>query len=256
MSDRVCIRDCKKRGIHYATCEGEPCTGCAPEVCRDGSMICDRCFGRMRKLLDDAPDLLARLRSIIDPSKATPLDQVRVRVMSTEPAAAVAADPLDAIAAVEGVLDVWAAWSKDLQRISNDLEAASWMGVHVLDRHKADDGLRELWSVQDAVDRWGVERREKDKYVFPDEPDREEEVTPVREFFDPTLTVKQAAERKGVTQQAVRKWVALGVLVPRMKVKGPRGSVMHLFYASEIDAAADLMEERAKAGQYAAQASG
>jgi hypothetical protein len=188
---------------------------------------------------------LARLRSIIDPSKATPLDQVRVRVTSSEVPAAVASDPLDAITAVSNVLDVWHDWGHDLQKISNDKTAVGWFGAHVLDRHKPDDGIRALWSVQDAADRWGVERVPA-KSERPWEPDDEVEYehTPVTEWFDPLLTLMQAAGRVDRSQRTVRKWIDRGDLEPRTTVRFPDGTVQHGFYASEVDRAAEKAEAR------------
>jgi hypothetical protein len=197
----------------------------------------------MRGLLGDLGDLIARVRSIIDPLKANPFDQLRVRITATDVPAAVPSDPLDALLTLNEVQGVWWSWREDLTAICNNLETVTWLGGAVLDRHPAVDGLRPAWSVQDAVDQWGVERR-VDRFIYPDDDTSEEVVGPVREWYDPTLTVKQAAERVRLTQRAVLKWVDAGVLVQRMKVRGPRGSVTSVFYASEVDAAAELMKSR------------
>jgi hypothetical protein len=198
----------------------------------------------MRRLLDDAPDLLARLRSIIDPSKATPLDQVRVRVMSSEPAAAVASDPLDAIAAVEGVLQVWFEWGEDLKRISNDLDAVTWMGAHLLERHRPDDGIRAAWSVQDAVDQWGVERVPA-KGEKPWEPDdeREEIVTPVREWGPDSLVTREVAEGIAGSASTLRRWVKNGDVQPSGEIYIAQVRT-RMFRRQELEECRKRMQER------------
>lgn len=73
--DRACIRGCMRRGEHFAECtdygttDGD-CKGCVPSTAREGALVCNRCFYRVRRHLDDAPDLVAHLRSIADPTKA------------------------------------------------------------------------------------------------------------------------------------------------------------------------------------------
>lgn len=81
--ERACIRGCTQRDQHYATCadygrEDGTCKGCAPRVARDGSLLCGRCFGRLRRNLDQAPDLLGLLRTRADPMKAQLYDKVMV----------------------------------------------------------------------------------------------------------------------------------------------------------------------------------
>ena len=119
MSDRVCVRGCVQEAVHYAACpwdhveagseraaeltgKGVPsCDGCAPRGCRDGSMSCDRCFGRMLRLLDDTPDLLGRLRSLADPRKATPTDQPHFGSTAVEPVAPAPVEPPEPVEPVE-----------------------------------------------------------------------------------------------------------------------------------------------------------
>lgn len=256
MSDRVCIRGCTKRDLHYASCLRRPpeytgddvCHGCAPRECREGSLICDRCFGRMRRLLDDAPDLVARLWSLVDPTKATPLDQVRVRVSSSEPVDAVAANPLDARIAVQQVLADWLAWRGDLAALSNDKAAVEWFGPRVLDRHKPVNGIREAWSVQDAVDQWGVERvpAKGEKPWEPDE-EREEIVTPVREWGEDSIVGREEAEGLAGSPSTLRRWVKNGdvQVVGEIYIAGIR---TRLFRRVELTACRERMEARMRSG--------
>lgn len=239
--ERTCIRGCTQRGVHYATCDGDPCAGCAPKPCRDESLICDTCFGRMRGLLGDVRDLVGRLTAIADPLKATVLDQVRVRASATEPPAVVGSDILDALNTLEAVAD----WGyADLAQHTNDRVTVEWLVEHVLERHKPVDGLRAAWSVQDVKDQWGVERQTTDVYVFPDEEDGEE-AHPIQEWYDPLLTLRQAAARWNLTQRAVQKWVAKGILEPVAKLR-ENGQVVSYFRTSAIDEAAREMKTRRK----------
>lgn len=263
MSERACIRGCTVRDVHFATCEnnsdyeirrrnqaaesGEvyvgPCKGCAPRECRDGSLICDQCFGRARALLSDAPDLLGRLRSLGDPSKSGwNWDRGEViRTSSPHPPAPIGDDLIDAIHAVETAVRYFGA---DITAVSNDAEAMGWLGPLVLDRHAPDaDGVREGWSLRDAVDRWGVERQDTFRFPrrLPNAPigsysthDEAEEPVSVTGWYDPPLTVAQAAKARGVSQEAVRKWVRQG-LVPEgmlMRSRGARGSTLTATFAS------------------------
>lgn len=267
MSDRVCVRGCTVRDVHWATCEnnslvevskralcreaGEeytpPCKGCAPRECRDGSLVCDSCFGRARALLSDAPDLLGRLRSLGDPSKSGwNWDRGEViRTSSPHPPAPIGDDLIDAIHAVETAVRYF---GSDIAAVSNDAEAMGWLGPLVLDRHTPDhDGIREGWSVRDAVDRWGVERKDSHRHVFPgrlpNAPegsyarfDEEEDPVSVPELHDPFLDVKQAAARAGVGVRAVQKWAKDGHITPVAKLRSPDGNVHTYFRTSDIDA--------------------
>lgn len=67
-----------KRGpdAHWAVCPsygmtGGECRGCVPVDAVEGSVVCGRCFGRTRGLLQGIPDMLGHLRSLTDPLKGT-----------------------------------------------------------------------------------------------------------------------------------------------------------------------------------------
>ncbi len=256
MSDRYCIRGCVRRDEHYAACArygGDytgafPCTGCAPAECRDGSLICDRCFGRMRALLADGPDLIGRVRSLADPMKATPTDKAPGgRSSASEPPAPIDADLVDALAVLNR-LEPW--WYVTLSDYSNDREVMTWLGEVVLDRHPEVEGLRDGWSVADAMAKWGAERR-TDVFVYPDdEGDDEPEAAPVREWYDPLLTLQQAAKRAKVTQRQVQRWVQKDVVTVVAQHRGPRGSVMKYVYASAVDVAAEAMRANQASTQF------
>lgn len=252
-SDRVCIRGCTQLDVHYASCEhhgpaydGEfPCRGCAPRECRDGSLICDRCFGRLRGLLGDARDMLGRLYAIADPAKATPLDQVRVASSSVEPPAPVGADVLDAIAALEQIVE-WA--YVDLSTVTNDLDTITWLCAAVLDRHPEIDGIRPAWSLQDAVDKWGIERRERAQRPYVDLDDPEEETMPIPEWQNP-IVGREDAERIAGSAATLRRWVKAGAVAPvgEVYIAGRR---TRLFRVAELEACKARMSERAASGRY------
>lgn len=275
MSDRVCIRGCVQRGVHYATCAWygidesvaptvaalpntpKQCRGCAPRECRDGSLVCDRCFGRLRALVRDADDLMGRLASLADPMKATPTDKAPGgRSASVEPPAPVDADLADAMNDIGHTLRDWDRHTdyqleKALPDLVNNAEHVRVLGIGFLDRHPTADGVREFWSVQDAVDKWGVERR-TDTFVYPDDDGEEVELQPVREWFDRLLTIQQAAKRAKVSQRQVQRWVEKEILPVATKHRGPRGTVMKYVYSSAVDAAAKAMRANQQQSQFTA----
>lgn len=229
MSDRVCVRGCTQRDVHWATCERSgpewqaasgACPGCAPRECRDGSLICDTCFGKARWLTDHAAELLVRIETKIDPRSArTGGENKRTRPVHAPEV--VDSDSLDAMTAVRATIGA------DVQGMANDLEAVEWLGYAVLDRHPVyEDGTREAWSVQDAMDRWGLEdKATPHRFVFPDDGDGEEPAVAVREWFDPLLTVLEAAKLRGVNERTARKWVTKGLVGPVAKAKEGRQTV-------------------------------
>ncbi|WP_396646220.1 helix-turn-helix domain-containing protein [Microbacterium sp.] len=260
-SDRFCIRGCARQ--HWAVCEnlspselskreaaedaGErytpPCAGCAPSVCRVGSLVCDQCFGRARGLLRDAPELLQRLRSMTDDGRSRwNFDRVVVTSSHVGTAANVGDDITDAIHAIETALHYFRA---GLAALTGDAEAMGWLGPLVLDEHPAVDGVRERWSIRDAMSRWGMENRHR--FIHPDARpnaprgayaayDDEEVVAPVREWFDPLVTVEQAAQRRGVSNRTVKNWIRKGYITPVATAK-TRYNTLTYFHASDVDAA-------------------
>lgn len=254
MSDRVCVRGCVQPNVHYAACarsgpewqaKSDACTGCAPAKCRDGSMICDRCFGRLRRLIGDIPDLLARLRSIADPSKATPTDQVRTPSTLIEAPAPVGDDLLDAIHAVER-----AAWltELDLLNAQNNEHDILDLWDYLTIRHAPEDGIRSAWSVQDAIDRWGVERRDPNAKPYEAEADRAEIREPVTEWGDPIIG-REHAEALAGSPSTLRRWIKSEEITPvgTIWIAGIR---TRLFRRSEVIATRDRMRGQQQAGQY------
>lgn len=180
MTDRVCVRGCTVRGVHFAACPdfalgtaGE-CKGCAPEFAADGVLICERCLKRLRYALDNVPDVLALIRSKADPLKAAVYDRERTSGGTVEGAPApVAADLLDAADAIMATLANWSAqpWAAylppgadaeqahdrarklvldiDLMFVANrdDLVVALWADLFVISEDP------EVWSVARAVAR-------------------------------------------------------------------------------------------------------
>lgn len=232
MSDRVCIRGCLQRGVHFADCpwyglteETAPtavampnrCRGCAPKPARDHALVCDGCFYRLRTLVRDADDLMGRMQSLADPMKATPTDKAPGgRAAAVEPPAPVDADLLDALDNIWHTLRDWDRHTdyqleQSLPDLVNDAEHVRVLGIGFLDRHPLVDGIRAFWSLQDAVDKWGVERRTKGEKSW--EPDNSGElaVFPRPEWEDTLVTKLQAAQIAG-SQRTLRRWVEKDLL--------------------------------------------
>lgn len=290
LRDEECVRGCTLPGIHWATCpdfaaagEGS-CRGCAPAPAHPESVICVRCFGRMRGLLRDAPDLVARLRSLSDPAKAMQIAAVKISSRPVDAVAPVGPDLLDAADTILANLRDWAlvlatattaprrvhtrsagllpenaatlaagyaqVIVQALPEVCTDVEQTLRLAEAVLVIHPDVDGARSSWSIADAATRWGIERR--DRHVHPDvdaPPDRELVAWPVHEWYDPILTVKDAAERAGVAERTVRTWVSSGELPVVMRVRGPRGSVLTGVRASAVDRVAGDMASRRHRGR-------
>lgn len=264
--DEVCVRGCTLRGVHFATCDDygrEPvestCRGCAPAPVHPGSAICGRCFGRMRSLLRDAPDLVGRLRSLSDPMKAMLIEPVKVFGRPVEAVAPVGPDLLDAADAILANLRDWAhhlphpsqlpshsrtAGMSTVDAFALTREYAQSIDVH-LDTATADpstalhlaeallvlhpevEGERPGWSVADAMGRWGAERRER--HVHPDagaeDEVEEEQRVAVSEWNNPLITKVQAAKIAG-SERTLRRWEKDGRIasVGRVTIAGVRTS--------------------------------
>lgn len=113
MSDRFCIRGCTRKGEHWASCpdygrEDGDCRGCVQSEARDGVLLCERCYRSLRRYLEDAADLVGHLRSIADPTKATPFDRIRVSSSRPDLPAPVAADLIDASDDIVRTMRAWA----------------------------------------------------------------------------------------------------------------------------------------------------
>ena len=193
MSDRYCVRGCVVRGEHYAACahsgpdyEGDtPCSGCVQVEARDGVLLCERCYRRLRRHIEDAADIVGHLRSIADPTKAAVFDRVRVQSSSIEIPAPVAADLIDASNDITTTLNMWAnhvagedrpgaglpagamadaahdvvqlaadVIVDELDHLANDSHQidALWEGIVTVHRDAPD-----VWTVADAAVRWPLE---------------------------------------------------------------------------------------------------
>jgi len=234
MSDRVCIRGCKQRGVHYAACEEQAkvqaaeaagevyvskCWGCAERPARDHALICDTCFFRLRTLVRDSDDLYGRLRSLADPMKATPTDKAPGgRAQQVEPPAPVDADLLDALNDLGHTLHDWGRHTdyqleRCLPDLVNDVENVRILGIGFLDRNPLVDGIRPFWSVQDAVDKWGVERRTKGEPAWVEEVDPLVVAVARPEWGDPLITKLQAEMLAG-SERTLRRWVRKDLIAP------------------------------------------
>lgn len=255
VTDRGCLRGCAVPGEHYASCpsfgpNGDgSCSGCVLVPARDGVLVCEGCWKRARWLLSNVGDMWGRVRSLADPLKAVVAEPVRSGRVLVEAPAPVGADLLDAVVVLRLASGVWAGWGEDVDAMLNDREMVGWVSAVVMDRHPVVDGVRSGWSVQDAVDQWGVERRDPSRFRFPVE-DEVLSVQPVTEWYDRLLAARDAAKRAGVSERALRRWVEREVLVPAARSRDARGVVTKWFRASEVDAAAAVVRERAEASRF------
>lgn len=142
-------------------------------------LLCDRCYGRLRRRLEQAPDVVAHLRSIADPLKAAVYD--RVIVQGSAPAgspAPVASDVLDAVADIMHTIhadDLTAGTASDAayvralgavgylldnyDELANNAEGVlEWwrlvMSMELPERP-------EFWTITRALARWPLEERRR-----------------------------------------------------------------------------------------------
>lgn len=193
-SKRPCVRGCMTE--HFSSCPSfgtstdSSCKGCAPAMARDGMLICDRCYRAMRRLIDDAPDLIAHLRSIADPTRARVYDRVLVQSSQPELPAPVDASILDASNDVAVTLRIWEArilhpnadtrryhlaagiegdvaadvarWDADvilagLDLIANDKRQVLALADALLTRSTSPSP--DFWSIADVATRWPIDDR-------------------------------------------------------------------------------------------------
>lgn len=282
MSERECVLGCTVPDLHYATCDWygvadaqaelarragvDVCAGCAPTPARDGVMVCDRCYRRMRGHIDNAADLVGRLRSLADPRKAMVYDAMRSS--SGKGAEAPAATPADLIDASEDVMRSLRSWAVfvdprsgvvggmpagagslaaydyarscanvilgDLDRIANNAEDVKQLAEAVLTRHPVDeDGIRPFWSIVDAVSRYRLERPHA-AHVVDADADETLEVSAVAEWRDRLITKDEAIlPRYAGSLATLKRWRADEGLVPRAITQGPMGRVTW-FRESEV----------------------
>jgi len=293
------VRGCTVRDVHFAACpwlgvedgsdrakhmlaDGVPtCSGCAPAAARPGALICERCYGRARGLLMNAPDLVGRMRSLADPRKAAVYDRIRVASSSGESAAApVPAELLDAARDVQGTMAAWSAFFGDptgraktdaiaafedahraslavlaeLDRVANDRDLVDDLSAGVLDRHTADaEGVVAFWTVADAMAKFGPERRERkprDPAIAADEFDGELYAEPTPEWGDPLLG-RDDAETLAGSSRTLRRWEKAGEIAPTGRIV-IAGVVTKLYRRSEVIATQERMggRQRAHLAQY------
>jgi hypothetical protein len=182
MSDRACVRGCQVEGVHYANCpdfgrtDGE-CRGCAPVEARDGVLLCDRCYGKLRRRLEVVPDLVAHLRSIADPLKAMQYDRPQIHGSGSAVAPApVSADLIDAANDICHVIGCGrlepgassesaykrAYWTvayllESFDQIANDAEAILEWWPLVMSASLPDQP--DFWTITRALSRWPLEDR-------------------------------------------------------------------------------------------------
>lgn len=261
-SDAGCVRGCVDPGEHFAACpsygvEGGECSGCVPAPTHRGTVVCADCYRRVRGILRNTPDLIGRLRSLASQGKAVAYSPVKVPAASATAPDQIGAELLDAILAIEGNLRAWSLHFdprslRGLDEVLTDPDQVPALWDAIVDLHVEDEDGGQHWSVADAMARWGVERRDRDRHVYPVDAaggdDRVIARLPVREWYDELLVSKDAARRARVSESQLRRWVQAGVLEPAARLRDGRGVVTRWFHASAVDAAAEVMRARRHAG--------
>ncbi|AQY03428.1 hypothetical protein B2G67_11660 [Microbacterium foliorum] len=155
---------------------------------REGVLLCERCYRALRRHLEDSADLVGHLRSIADPTKATPYDRIRVDSSRPDMPAPVAADLIDASDDIVRTMRAWAlyvqfgeehpwraegleagidaasAWDDvngcaevilfDLDSLANNSHQIRALCEGVIDIHR---GEPERWSIADAAARYSLD---------------------------------------------------------------------------------------------------
>ncbi|MFT4157663.1 MAG: hypothetical protein QM630_07030 [Microbacterium sp.] len=104
-----------------------------------------------------------------------------------------------------------------LPELVNDAESVRLLSIGFLDRNCHTDSVHGFRSVQDAVDKWGVERRAKGEpyWVDPDtllDPVHARAV-PIPEWGDGFVTKAQAEHAAG-SARTLRRWKEKGLIEP------------------------------------------
>ncbi|MGU3358190.1 hypothetical protein ACLBWJ_13125 [Microbacterium sp. M4A5_1d] len=269
-----CINGCLQADVHYADCKSydpvDPivCPGCAPVETVDGTLICDRCYRRVRFLLHSAADILGRMRSLAQQGKAVVYSAASGGSTSATAPDQVDADLLEATDVVGRKLRGWRPWisagRQVLDAALSDPDTAAPLLADILEQHTPIEYADE-WSLADAHARWGTERR--DRFVYPDEeePAGLVVVSPVREWYDPLLAARDAAERAGISEQQLRVWVKREIILPVAKIREPGvlrfasgrpspGKTVSWFRASDVDSARERMDQERERGRFKAAA--
>ncbi|KJQ54664.1 hypothetical protein [Microbacterium sp. SA39] len=111
MIERPCIRGCTVPGLHYAACESYGrsdglCTGCVTAASRDDALVCGRCYGRLHRTLDRAPELVEHVRTLTGNVSAKRYDSEVSHGAAAHTRAPASADMLDAYRDVMATIGV------------------------------------------------------------------------------------------------------------------------------------------------------
>jgi len=145
-------------------------------------------------------------------------------------------DLLDAIDAIETVYGFYTSWGSDLAKHANDVEDITYLIEMVITRHLPEDGVRLVWSVQDAVDQWGVERRTTGDTPWAESDDSEEVVGYTHEWQgrDRVLSRIDTAKALQISESTMWRMERAGFVEPRRAFQEGRPRVR--FVLSEVAA--------------------
>lgn len=258
-SESVCVRGCLGEDRHYAQCasygvKGGECTGCAPAKTHRGTVLCERCYLRVRGILRVAPDLLGRMRTLIEQGKAAAYSHSKVPGRRAGGPVQVDSELLDALNEIEGNLRAWyrlidPRTLDGLIPVLSDRHQMERLWAATLDRHMVnEEGDRLAWSLADAAARWGVERRDRGAQPWEPEGVQVVERVPIAEHGDPILTRVDAAQLAG-SERTLQRWVKEGHIAPegRMVIAG---TTTVWYRRSDVLRVRDEMREAGKRGRF------
>lgn len=120
----ACASGCTIRGEHTTACDHATCRGCLPRPIDDPRTICDRCEGALRHDLVAAPDLVAHLRTLLEPAVGEPIEHLGKTAKHPTPPAPLNVSAVAAADDLHAQLASWVLLVIDERRVSGP----SWVG--------------------------------------------------------------------------------------------------------------------------------
>lgn len=194
--------------------------GCARPAA-DPALFCVNCRALLHTLVRCAPDLMGRLIGLTDPNRATPTDRERFSPARRGSSLPVDADLFDATNDLRHTLDKWARVThpRQLAAVLDDLmtshDHAAQLSKDFLTRSILVDGVREFWSVADAMSKWGLERHTPQQPHTDADSPSETPTTPVpiAEWGDQLVNREAAAAIVG-SLRTLQRWQKKGWISP------------------------------------------
>lgn len=124
----ACAAGCTLRNRHLDDCEDpDTCRGCLPRPSADGSAVCLPCEGRWTHAISSSADLIAHIRSLIEPGQSGPSE---TQHKHTKGAHAPAPLNLSAISDADDLHACLASWAAKVAEESG-MAGPDWSGTDV-----------------------------------------------------------------------------------------------------------------------------